>query len=738
LQYGSNGTPVRTSKGVLEDFDRKRITDSLVEETGLGRIEAEAIAAEVEVEIRHMDLEFVSAPLIREIVNVKLLEHSHEKARKVYTRVGLPMADVDRMVTGSHWYSKENANLQQNPETIHKLIADSVVREYTMLKAIPTHLGDLHMKGAIHIHMLEYFPTRPFCQSHDARFFFKHGFLADGTGTHTAVAGPAKRAEVALLHALKVLQASQVNCGGGQGLHNFNVFMAPYIRGMDYDSLKQLAQTMFFELGEMYVARGGQTVFSSVSMEPGVPNTYVDLPAVGPSGRTVGVYGDYAEETTRFFDAVMDVALKGDYMGKPFNWPKLEVRITKDWMKRYEDEYLLSAQLAAKSGSTYFFNAGAPYMPGEMICTQCCRYYMQHSSWNDDRDILSGTLRGGVIQNTTINVPQCAYEADGDDERFFEEIRQRMDAARDVSFIKVNEIKKRLVEGFLPFLSQPVNDEPYGITWFDYDYTDRGLIARGEHSRTLRGTPYLEPDRQGVTIGVLGINETMKAHVGSEIHESAEAWRFGLKTVNYMRQVVEEYTKETGIQFGLVQSPAESAAVRLAQIDAKRYGARAVVQGVLGRGENGVPSAYYTNSSHVNVGAALPLAKRIAIEASFHPLFNGGTIMHVFLGEAFPDAGALWKLTKYIATQTLTGYFAYTKDLTICKACRRVHYNLLDSCPDCGASSGSLEHWSRITGYYQEVSGWNAGKKEELRNRHRYSVTPKAEKTAPLIPSDDD
>ena len=723
MQHKNNTLSVRTSKGLIESFNRQRIISSLITEAGLSQEAAEEVASTVEVEIRHMDLEFVSAPLIREIVNVTLLELGFEDARKTYTRVGLPVADVEKMLGGSHWYSRENANLQQNPETIHKLIADSVIREYTMLKTLPLRLGDMHMKGAIHIHELEYFPTRPFCQSHDSRFFFKNGFIADGTGTHTAVAGPAKKAEVALLHALKVLQASQVNCGGGQGLHNFNVFMAPYLRGLEYSNLKQLAQTMFFELGEMYVARGGQTVFSSVSLEPGVPKTYTDIQAVGPEGKYVGLYGDYEEETTRFFDAVIDVAMSGDFIGKPFNWPKLEIRLTRDWLNKYEKEYLLSSELAAKYGTPYYFNASAPYMPGEMVCTQCCRFYMQHSDWNDKEDLYNGTLRGGVIQSTTINLPQCAYEANGNDDKLFEEIRIRMDAAKDVTLIKVNEIKKRLVAGFLPFLSQPVDNKPYKITIKEFDHDETKLKVASEHSYTMKGAPYLEPDRQGATIGTVGINETLKAHTGSELHESTDSWRFGLKLVDYMRRVVDEYTKETGTFFGLVESPAESSAVRLAQIDLKRYGSKAVVQGNLASIDNGGPAIYYTNSSHVNVNASVPLGKRILTEASFHPLYNGGTIMHLFLGEAYPDAEALWKLTKYIATDTLTGYFAYTKDMTICKACKTVHYGLLETCPSCNAKGNELEHWSRITGYYQEVSGWNSGKKEELKNRYRYNIT---------------
>jgi ribonucleoside-triphosphate reductase len=714
---------VRKSQGRLEPFDKRKIAMSLISEANVGRIVANRIATEVEIELRHLDLTFVSAPLVRELVNVKLLEHKLESARKLYTRVGLPVADVEKMVVGTHWYSKENANLQRNPETVHKLLADSTIREYTLLKILPIRFGDMHMKGAIHIHELEYFPTRPFCQSHDARFFFRHGFVADGTGTHTAVAGPAKKAEVALLHALKVLQASQVNCGGGQGLHNFNVFLAPYIRGFSYDSLKQLAQTMFFELGEMYVARGGQTVFSSVSLEPGVPSVYTDIPAVGPKGEVVGVYGDYADEVTKFYDAILEVALQGDYMGKPFNWPKLEVRLNHDWMDKYPREYMLSAELAAKFGGTYYFNAGAPYMPGELVCTQCCRYYMQHADWNDEEDMSNGTLRGGVIQNVTINMPQSAYEADGNDDRLIEELRTRMEAARDVSLIKINEIKKRLVEGFLPFLSQPIDDQPYRVEWSDYSYNSGRLVAKTKHEYTFDGTPYLEPDKQGVTVGALGLNEMLKAHTGYELHESPDSWRFGLKVIGEMRKIVEEFTKETGTYFGLVQSPAESAAHRLALLDLERYGVNAVVQGDQRRSMNGTPAVYYTNSTHTRVSAPIPLGTRINTEASFHPLFNGGTIMHVFMGEAYPDPEAIWKLTERIAKNTLTGYFAYTKDLTICKRCKKPQYGLLEKCPECGAHGSDLEHWSRITGYYQEVSGWNIGKIAELHDRRRYQAT---------------
>jgi ribonucleoside-triphosphate reductase len=170
---------VRTSRNEIELFDRKKIVESLIREAGVDRKIAEEIAVDVENGIRMLDLEFISAPLIREIVNVKLLEMGLENERKSYTRLGLPVYDVTSLIERG---SNENANLQHNPETIHKLVADCVMKEYALLRILPTELADAHMRGEIHIHDLEYFATRPYCFQHDLRWFLRHGLKVDGTG----------------------------------------------------------------------------------------------------------------------------------------------------------------------------------------------------------------------------------------------------------------------------------------------------------------------------------------------------------------------------------------------------------------------------------------------------------------------------------------------------------------------------------------------------------------------------
>jgi len=100
---------------------------------------------------------------------------------------------------GNGQEAKENANLQPNPETVHKKKADRLSKEEYLL-LMPPDLATAHHQGDIHIHTLEYFGSRPFCQDWDLRYFLYYGLLPDGKGFQSSVAGPAKQPEVAILH----------------------------------------------------------------------------------------------------------------------------------------------------------------------------------------------------------------------------------------------------------------------------------------------------------------------------------------------------------------------------------------------------------------------------------------------------------------------------------------------------------------------------------------------------------
>jgi len=711
---------VRRSDGVMIPFDREYIVQSLVKETRLARIlfgvepmsreEAEFIAQEVEKEIKRMKLKFLSGPLIRELVCVKLLEHGYHIYRNVYTRVGCPLYEVYEIDRGTGFEARENANLQLNPETFHKKKADRMCKEAYLLM-MPPYMADAHLKGDIHIHDLEYFFTRPFCQDHDLRFFFYYGLMPDGTGTHTAVAGPAKHPEVAILHAAKVLGSAQVNFSGGQGFFNFTVFLAPYLQGLSKRRIRQLAQMFLYEMMQAYVARGGQPVFSSIQIEAGVPKVWREAPVVYAGKIWKGLtYGDLEEEVKTFALSLLEEYIKGDYKGKMFNFPKPEVVQRRDyWTKsEYEEIMYKAAELSAKFGSTYYDNVIPPYRGGEdgVSCYQCCAYSFSEGPesedfWDKVYFVDGAHFAMGGLQVITINMPRLAYKAKGDDDKLFEELERVMEIARDVLLYKYNVMKRQYEAGLIPFASQKPKGSKY---------------------------PLVDLDELVLTIGVVGVNEMVQCHTGYQLHEHREAVRFALRTIIEMERIKEEFEKETGRKFAIARTPAESCAQRLAVCDLIHYREYAIKYA-----KGDVKAAcekikytrdlpvYYTNGTHVNVSAKIPLWARLDIEQKFFPILSGGNIFHIWLGEANPDPEAIFKLNKKIALNTWIGYWSYTKDLTVCRSCDYTIGGLLDKCPRCG--SVAVSWYSRITGYYQEVSGWNEGKKQELRDRYRIRIS---------------
>lgn len=148
--------PVRTSEGHILEWDRDKIARQIVKETrlvetfygyeGADEESAQGIAREVEDRIRKLGLQSLSGPLIREIMNMVLLEHGMIQYRNVCTRVGTPVYDAHLIDVGRGFESKDNANLQENAETSHKKKADKISKEQYLLQ-LPPHLADRHLCG---------------------------------------------------------------------------------------------------------------------------------------------------------------------------------------------------------------------------------------------------------------------------------------------------------------------------------------------------------------------------------------------------------------------------------------------------------------------------------------------------------------------------------------------------------------------------------------------------------------
>ncbi len=688
---------VRTTRGTLEPFRAEKIMESLTREAGLTRADAELVAVRVMDRIASSGIKFLSGPLIREMCNSVLAEMGLERERMMYTRVGVPMYDLNLLIRSPADHTS-NANLMRNPETIAKLVHDQVMEQHTYL-ILPTRLADAHMRGDIYVKDREYFSTRDYCATWDLRQVLLLGIAPDGLGgMHSSAAGPAKHLTVAVNHAAIWLAAAQSSFAGGQGFFYFNTFLAPFLRGLPYEAARQAAQQLIFTLTQQYVARGGQVIFSSVDLTPGIPRIMRDVPAVLPGGRVGSdTYGDFEEEAQRFFNAFMEVMIEGDAKGKGFSFPKPNIVLREEFMgPEFDESWHLVAELTAKYGAPYFENYLNWRSSIEAGCSSCCSHLWTASSEEELEEFLSGNMVFGASQMVTPNFGRAAWLGRADEDRFFEKLDHFLELSKEVILEKKRLMDELIESGSVPFYTQPKPN----------------------------GEPLIDMSRREFLIGTVGFNEMTEILTGCPLHER-EGARFAVRVLKHLKARAAEFEEETGLRFGITRTPAESAAGRLAAKDYRAYpGIRKYLKGQ-------APNVYYTNSTTLYVGADLPLSERIRKEGMFHPYLDGGALTHVYLGEAHPDPDALWALTRKIATSTLNAYFAFTKDVMHCPKCsyqsgidwRTARFTSTDDvdrivCPRCGHVG--VEVFSRITGYVQAYSSWNPAKKQEFLDRHRY------------------
>lgn len=675
---------VHTSRDTIEPFDLSKIANTLVEETGASQETAFKIASDVWKELKKLNVEYLTAPMIREMVNSKLIEYGLEDIRSNYTRLGIPVYNIISLIENGN---RDNANMVHNPETIHKHVADEALKQYALLKMLPPHLADAHMSGDIHIHDLEFFAGRPLnCMQHDIRAFIRYGLKVDGTGDHTSVAGAPNHMETLMNHTGEIMLAAQQNMSGGQAMTLWNVFVAPFARGRTYEEIKQSVQMLVYNLNMAYAARGSQVPFTSMGLEFGVPKFLQDVTAYGPKGQVVGTYGDFEEETRLIQRAFTETLLQGDKDGKPHLFPNTIYTLRKETLNsEYEEDIRLVHELSAKYGSSYFVNMFPKYR-GNMANYMGCRTCLQ-DTWTGDWE--QDCLRTGNLAYVTLNFPRIGYQSK-DEDQVFEYLDEYMDLAVETLMLRREQGLKCLNDyHILPFLDQDVD-----------------------------GEPYYRIDNSTLSFGYVGLNEMLLALFGEGI-ENPDANKFGVKCLEYVNERANQLKDETGLRWSVIQTPAESTAYRFATLDKKQFGDKAIVQG-------SADASYYTNSSHVPVDTQGSLIDKIKIEEKYHSLTSGGHIFHAFMGESYSDPDSLMSLTNKIAKKSDIGFWAYSSALSFCLKCKTLMKGLNNSCPTCGETE-DVEWYDRITGYVQQVGraksasgGWNAGKRQELIDRRRF------------------
>ena len=167
----------------------------------------------------------------------------------------------------------------------------------------------------------------------------------------------------------------------------------------------------------------------------------------------------------------------------------------------------------------------------------------------------------------------------------------------------------------------------------------------------------------------------------------------------------------------LEQTPAESTAYRFAKLDLEHFfnQASTVVKGFFSTKE-----IYYTNSTYFNVSYQQNPVDKVKQEGLFHPLIDAGALTHVWLGESKPNPASIANFVTKTMRETQNSQIAFSPEFTSCNDCGKIARGLKDNCPSC--SSENIDGITRITGYFSKITGWNKGKKGELKARHRVEV----------------
>ncbi len=498
---------VRTSRMTIEEFDRTRIARSLVSEARMPQTLADEVAAEAEERLLKFGIVYLSAPLIRELVNIILIERKLEEYRHKLTRLGLPVNDVALLL-------REAGQKQLDANWVQKSAGERVIEEYVLLDSLPRATIDAHLAGQIHLEDAASWILKPSILFHEASLFFRRG---------TPATSPPSSLEDALESTLKILRTAEREVSGEQVLDHFNITLAPFIRGLPRQRVQESIKRFLYDLNWDGFSN---TISAPVTLglDHQIPDHLQKREAMGPNGKGEGVYADFSREAEELFTTVINASLE---IGRqqPILNPSIVVR-NLSGKNEAADELLNSA-----------FESSAKHSVPNFLMISSEQNYSVSSEGPilfEDRDGTKGA--GSVVGTVQLNVPRAAYEASGKDERFFQGVQSGTIEAVKALQLRQQAINERVSEGVLPLLAWQADGGAY------YD------------SRRAHGE-----------IGLLGLAEAVKHHTRAELWEKSSL-AFAKKIVEAARRAVSETdARDIRVRIGLHSSPEASA--RLASID---------------------------------------------------------------------------------------------------------------------------------------------------------------------------
>jgi len=583
----------------------------------------------------------------------------------------------------------------------------NTAKEYYLDAMIDPEIAKLHREGWIHIHDLDFYGWTTTCTQIDLLTLFADGF---NTG-HGHLREPKSIGSYAALAAIAV-QSNQNDQHGGQSIVNFDYSMAKGVR-LTYEKHLKEAQKIAAEFGDAKVLT---TWAKDYAMEHTKRDTYQAMEGFVHNLNTMHSRAgaqvpfssiNYGMDTSWEGRLAMEQLLLATEAGLgngetpifPIQIFRVKEGVNYNPGDPNYDLFKLAIRVSAKRLFPNFAFIDAPFnlqfydpeRPETQVAYMGCRTRVLGNVYDPERQISNGR---GNLSFTTINLPRLAIEANGDTEKFFYMLNDMLEHVMKQLLDRFEVQKKRRVRNF-PFLMGE------GV-WIDSDT----LGADDQIGEVLKhGT---------LSIGFIGLAETLKALIGKHHGEDDEAQELGEFIVSFIRSYCDHKSAELGLNVTCLATPAESLSGRFVRMDKKRYGE---IEGVTDRD-------YYTNSFHVPVYYPISIADKIRIEAPYHALTNAGHISYVEMdGDVSKNLEAFEKVIRLMKESGI-GYGSINHPVDRDPVCG---YNgiINDTCPGCGRTEeeGSFERIRRITGYLVgTLDRFNNAKRSEERDRVKHDI----------------
>ncbi len=758
-------------------FDVEKITDAIfrafrASDSTKTREVAQRLAEQVVAEIDSGESSAIpSVEDVQDVVERVLIENGFVRTAKSYilyraersrvremnTRLMRIYDDITNKAAVDSDIKRENANINGDTAMGAMLKYGSEgAKQFNMMFILKPEHAEAHRNGDIHIHDMDFLTLTTTCCQIDLISLFRGGF---STG-HGYLREPQDIRSYAALACIAI-QANQNDQHGGQSIVNFDYAMAEgirktFVKNYRDNLIRALELLDGFENAEEDVRKmlGGLSEKGlKPALEPGADYPAAEaeaLAAMGVPAEEIARVQSFAqrratEETDRAAYQAMEALIHNlntmnSRAGAQVPFSSINYGMdTSPEARMAVRNLLLSTEAGLGNGETPIFpiqifrvKEGVNYNPGDPnydlfklairtsakrlfpnfsfqdapfnlkyyreghpeteIAYMGCRTRVIGNVYDPEREISNGR---GNLSFTSINLPRLAIKANHNIDVFFEMLDQMVALTIDQLFERFEIQARKRVRNFPFLMGQGVWIDSEKLDWDD---EVREVLKHGT-----------------LSVGFIGLAETLKALIGVHHGESEMAQNLGLEIIGHMRELCDAASARTGMNVTLLATPAEGLSGRFVRIDRKKYG---VIPGVTDR-------EYYTNSFHVPVYYDISAAKKIRIEAPYHALTNAGHISYVELdGDVTQNLEAFEKIVRLMKESGI-GYGSINHPVDRDPVCG---YNgvIGDTCPNCGRHEDDIrfERIRRITGYLVgTLDRFNNAKRAEEHDRVKHGMS---------------